>query len=347
MKSGKNNRRAGLKAMALSAVCALALTGCSGLPFDLPFELPNLPEMPFELPDLSGFPNPFDGLGTGTSVEEARAAKAGERTAQLSSDDLVEAGKLTVGINTSSTSAPFAIESSAGSLYGIDIDVASALADDLGLAVRFVEVAGIDSDLSEGKCDLVMDVSSGSSTTATIVGSYYESCPAFFALGDLRVVTTDELNGKTVAVQEGSVSQGVLGRSNLSMEQKTFINLNDAFEALRSGEVDYVLCDAYPGAYLAAAYEGASFVGAISTPTSYGIAVSTDKVNLQTALQQSLDTITNNGVMDVIRSVWVGGMPAISPDQVVQGIQIEGGTSTAGSADQDGTTAGANAVTLF
>ena len=337
MKSGKNNRRTGLKAMALSVACALALTGCSGLTNNLPFEFP----------DLSGLPNPFAALGTGTSVEEARVAKAGEHTSQLSSTDLVEAGKLTVGINTTSASAPFAIESSAGTLYGIDIDVASALADELGLTVRFVEVGGIDSALSEGTCDLVMDVSSGSSTTATIVGSYYESCPAFFAMGDTRVVTTDELNGKKVAVQEGSVSQGILGRSNLSMEQSTFINLNDAFEALHSGEVDFVLCDAYPGAYLAAAYEGASYVGAISTPTSYGMAVSTDKAELQAAVQQSFDTISGNGVMDVIRSVWVGGMPAISPDQVIQGIQIEGGTSTADSAEQDGTTAGANAVVLF
>jgi|GEM_PF-192297 len=347
MKSGKNNRHNGMRAAVVSMACALALTGCSGLPFDLPFELPNMPELPFELPDLSELPNPFAALGTGTSVEEARAAKAQERTSQLSSEDLVEAGKLTVGINTSTASAPFAIESSSGSLYGIDVDVASALADDLGLEVHFVKVDGIDSALSAGTCDVVMDVSSATNTTATIVGSYYESCPAFFAVGDMRVATLEELSGKTVAVQDGSVSQGALSRSNLSMEQKTVINLNDAFEALHSGEVDFVLCDAYPGAYLAAAYEGASFVGALSTPESYGIAVSTEKVNVQSAVQQSLDAIANNGVMDVVRSVWVGGMPAISTEQVIQGIQIEGGTSTAESAEQDGTTAGANAVVLF
>lgn len=347
MKSGKNNRRVGFRATVVSMACAMALTGCSGLPVDLPFELPQLPKLPFELPDLSGMPNPFSMLGTSTSVEEARAAKAHERTSQLGPTDLVEEGKLTVGINTSSVSAPFVIESSSGTLYGIDIDVASALAGEMGLEVRFVKADGVESDLSEGKCDIVLDVASGSSGSAVVMGGYYESCPAFFAKSELRVATKDELNGKKVAVQDGSVSQGLLGRSNLSMEQQTFINLNDAFEALDAGEVDYVLCDAYPGAYLAAAYEGTSFVGALSTPASYGIGVSADKVALQSAAQAALDAINTNGVMEVIRTTWLGGMPAISADQVIQGIEIEDGTSTASSAEQDGTTAGANAVVPF
>ena len=92
---GATHRKSLAAALALS--CALVLSGCSNLPFDmpnLPFELPQLPqlpELPFDLPDPSSLPNPFAALGVSTSVEEARAAKASEKTSTLTSDDLVQA----------------------------------------------------------------------------------------------------------------------------------------------------------------------------------------------------------------------------------------------------------------
>jgi len=336
MSRGNVKRNIVGKAVAVAMACAISLTGCSNLPFELP-------ELPFELPDLSGIPNPLSSLGTGSSVEEAREAKASEHNKSLGIADLIYDGTLTVGLQTRNVSAPFFIEGTNG-IYGIDVDLASALADHLGLAVRFVSVDGVEQPLADGLCDIVMDVDANHSGDAAVVGSYYESSASFFALGDGYIATADDLSGKTVAVQDGSVSQGVLNRSDLSMTQQPYVNLNEAFEALLSGEVDFVLCDSYPGAYLAAAYDGVSFVGSLNDPSLYGVAAPAGKEALVVAVQDALAEISANGEMDIIRSVWIGSMPVITADQVVQGVSI---SAYADTGSQDGSTAGANAVVVY
>lgn len=342
-------RHIGFKATVVAAACALALSGCSSLPFDLPFELPQLPELPFELPDLSAFPNPFDALGTTTSVADARAAQTGANVAGLTAADLVSEGYLTVGLQREDVSAPFVIEGSGSSIYGIDVDLASAVADELGLMVRFVSVEGVDQPLANGLADVVMDSSPERVSRSTVVGSYYESAAAFFTYGPSVVATPEELNGRTVGVQESSFSQGVLNRSSLGMTQAMYANLNEAFDALQRGEVDYVLCDIYPGAYLAAAYDGVGFAGILGTPTAMGMAVSADNATLQVVVQDALATVLGNGSMDIIRQVWVGGMPAVSVDDTIQGVTVSEAADAAPAAEepQDGSTAGANAVILY
>ena len=331
--------------MALALSCALVLSGCSGLaskaalaaphapqslfalpelpdlPFDLP-ELPAFPDLPFDLPDLSSLPNPFAAFGVNTSVDEARAAKAHEQASTLTAEDLVQAGLLTVGLQTNQVSAPFIVTGSGAGLYGIDIDFASAVADKLGLAVRFVEVTEVDNPLATGVCDVVFDAAPSRVKTATIVGGYYETGIAFFSKEAAHVATIDELQGKTVALQDGSVSQGALNRTTLEMEQRPYANLNESFEALVAGEVDYVLCDAYPGAYLAAAYDGASFAGLLTAPTTVGIAAPTDKSQLQLALKEAIAAVSDGGSMDIIRSVWIAGMPALTEADVIADVPI-------------------------
>ena len=357
--------------MAIALSCALVLSGCSGLaskaalaaphapqslfalpelpdlPFDLP-ELPAFPDLPFDLPDLSSLPNPFAAFGVNTSVDEARAAKAHEQASTLTAEDLVQAGLLTVGLQTKQVSAPFIVTGSGAGLYGIDIDFASAVADKLGLAVRFVEVDEVDNPLATGVCDVVFDAAPSRVKTATIVGGYYETGIAFFSKEAAHVATIDELQGKTVALQDGSVSQGALNRTTLEMEQRPYANLNESFEALVAGEVDYVLCDAYPGAYLAAAYDGASFAGLLTAPTTVGIAAPTDKSQLQLALKEAIAAVSDGGSMDIIRSVWIAGMPALTEADVIADVPIR---KDAPPLDewgevQDGTNAGSNAVVI-
>ena len=349
---GATHRKSLAAALALS--CALVLSGCSNLPFDmpnLPFELPQLPqlpELPFDLPDPSSLPNPFAALGVSTSVEEARAAKASEKTSTLTSDDLVQAGILTVGLQTNQISAPFIVEGTGRSIYGIDVDFASAVADELGLAVRFVEVTDIDDPLATGVCDIVLDAAPARTKTAAIVGGYYETGVAFFSKEASHVATVDDLQGKTVALQDGSVSQGALNRTTISMEQRPYTNLNESFEALVAGEVDYVLCDAYPGAYLAAAYDGADFAGLLTSPSMVGIAAPVDKANLQLALKDAIASVSDGGAMDIIRSTWINGMPTLTETDVIANVPIredappldEWGTV------QDGSNAGSNAVII-
>lgn len=335
------SRQAGRTAAALALACACTLSACSGNPLEAMQGL------------LGGGASgsASDGATSASASSDATAQLANAKAQAIPDESLVEAGTLTVGLLTDSVGAPFIISGSGSSIEGIDIDLAADIASDLGLLVRFVSVGSVDGALAYNNCDIVMDVSTERAGTATVLGGYYEVASAFFHKGTETVVSTNDLNGHSVAVQAGSVSESALNSTVLDMARKQYANLNEAFEALAAGEVDYVLCEAYPGAYLASAYEGVSFAGALSAPASLGIAASTNNPEVQEAVKGSLDAILNNGVYDIVRGRWLGGMGEISADKVIQGVpQAEQPAASGeaenveGGASQDGSGAGANAV---
>lgn len=317
-------------AMAFALTGSVLLAGCSGNP----------------LTAIGGF-------FKGTSVEAARAEKAKEHEQAVPDENLVMPGTLTVGLPIGTVTAPFAItDNTDDSIEGIDVDLAAALASDLGLKVRYVDVGSAEAALAERACDIVMDVTPERAGSTTVLGGYYELATGFFRKGEATVVGVGDLAGKKVGLQAGSVSEGTLNTVVLDVVRQPYPNLNEAFAALDAGEVDYVLCEAYPGAYLASAYQGIAFVGAINAPTSVGVSARADNAALQEAATKSLSAITKNGVYDIVRSRWIGGMGTVSPEQVIANIQKaeHSGPNTGGAENVDGSTgaltAGANAVVV-
>ena len=204
---------------------ALLLTGCDGLP----------------------------GVQT-TSVPDAKAAHAASLSPKVDASALVEAGYLTVGLRTSSSTAPFCVTSDGSQVQGLDVELAYALGDELGLRVKFVDVSDAGSSLGQS-CDVVMGMKGSDTNAAVLAGSYAESAAALFRRGSTGVAKIEDLSSKKLGLQAGSVSEKTLGNTGLVVERASYSNLNEAFADLEAGKVDYVLCDAYSGAYLAKAYD--------------------------------------------------------------------------------------------
>ena len=337
MRQGSGRRAA---TALLTVAVSIGLTGCS---------FPTFSDFSLAL-DVPSVSEGLDSLATGG-------------TAQLSSPTIRQERYLTVGIDTSANTAPLYMEDSSGKVSGIDVDLASALADELGLKVRFVSVGDVDS-ATASTVDIVMGVPSEDLSGSTVVGSYAESASAFFYKGSTGVVSSSDLNGKTVGVQSGSVSEQKLNKTTLGMSRQTFEDLNDAFEALESGSIDYVLCDAYAGAYVASSYDDIGFAGSLNDPSSYGIAIAASNTALKQSVQQALENVEGNGVYDAIRTRWVGSLPTLTSSQQISDISTADADSSSTDSDlsdasedistetsevdnaKDGSTAGSNAVIL-
>ena len=262
--------------------------------------------------------NPSALLGGGTSVAEAKAAARDARTSKLDAADLHTAGTLTVGLLSSET-APLLCSSSGNQAQGLDVDAAYALADQLGVDCAFVSVTGLSGAFDT--CDVVMGVQAGDDADIAVAGSYAEDAMALFARsGSGAKVTADALAGKTVGVQAGSVSQRALADTNLQVEQQSFTNLNEAFEALDAGKVDYVLCGAYSGGYLAAVYDDVSCVGSLAQPSYIGVGVKAENSSLFSKVLDAMDEVSTNGVLDVVRGKWVGSMQRLDTTSVIDGV---------------------------
>lgn len=293
----RNNLHRAPSAIA-AGLLAATLTGCSIGPV-------NLPDI-----DLS-----FAGVVT-TSVADAEASIRAARTPAVDSSELVEAGCLTVGLLPSNT-APLLSTKTDGTQAGIDVEFAYAVADQLGLDVKFVTVSA--ASAVNGQCDVVMGVSSseaGSDATISVVGDFAETAVGVFSRTPL---TAADLAGKTVGVQPGSTSERVLSGANLGCVEQNLTSVNESMSALAAGTVDAVVCDAYAGSYIAADYEGVALQGTLDTPVSLGVAVSSSKASLSAAVKTAVESAQGNGQLDVIKSRWANGVGTLTSASLLQG----------------------------
>lgn len=288
-------RRHRICAIAAAATVAVVLGGCSIGQVDLDDYVASLP-----------------------SVEEARAQRNEGMTPVVSGSALREEGKLVVGIPVAQT-VPFSTVSDEGERVGLSVNMAHALADELGIpSVSFVTVSDAESALADA-CDVVIGVEPDDVTDATVLGPFAQSATGVFTRGEVSApIDASALRGASLGVQEGSVSAAALSNYELNASRVGFTSLNEAFDALESGAVDYVVCDAYSGAYLAAAYADISLAGTLGDPTVVGVAVGNPE--LVDAVQAALETIQTSGLGAVARASWVGDFPELTTDLCVTGL---------------------------
>ena len=285
------------------------------------------------------------------TVKQTTASSEGSVPA-ASIEGLKKDGMLTVGVR-SSASAPFVI-GSGDSISGLDVDLGASLASELNLKASFVSVDDVGKALQE-TCDVVINVTSSEANGFDVVGDYAETGYAFFHRGETKVSTVDEISGKSVAVQQGSSSQMALKVTSLSMNEVTFSSLNESFEALKSSTVDYVLCQSCSGAYLTAWQEKLAFAGLMNEPTAQGIALASGDGAVAKAVREAYEKMNDNGVLSEVRRSWLGNCPKLTSESVIKDIPMKEtngeplsnslATQEVLQTAQDGSTAGANAVT--
>lgn len=240
-----------------------------------------------------------------------------------------EEGTLRVGVNTEN---PPLAGMGSGKIIGIDVDIAAALADELGLKVSIMDV-GSDaaSAIAEGKVDVVMGIDAANAESDYWVSSsYLPTGIALFALSpDAGVPTPD--SGATFAAQVSSKSAWAVS-NEFGQDALTSTNsLSDAFAALQAGTVQYVAADAIIGLY-AAHGQGldVSVVAMLMKPSGYCMAVSVENADLQQVAGDALANLVNNGTIDVIERKWLGASVALDGLQVIgDGSAVEGSDDTA------------------
>ncbi len=83
-------------------------------------------------------------------------------------------------------------------------------------------------------------------------------------------------------------------------------------DALEKGDVPVVAGDALVGAYIARDYPNVHLAGQMESATLLGVAVAPENAELADAARQALDGLSADGVLDAIRSKWVGALPKLN-----------------------------------
>lgn len=260
-------------------------------------------------------------------------------TPTVSDDALVTPGTLTVALDTSD--APQAMQGADGELTGYAVDAARALASRMGLKVAFVDASSAGSALGDNKADIFIgEINSTDGDVSSLGTCLYDAASVFGKTSDggSLSVSTDTLNTSTLGVQISSASQEALAKQSITANQKTYSNINECFEALESGEVDYVICDSTAGGYLARLMSEISYVGALEAPSTLGVAGLSSNDELCRAVSDALDGITVDGTLEAVHCVWYGTMPYDLTTKTVSGVNLQ----SSGSASSDSESSDSN-----
>ena len=148
----------------------------------------------------------------------------------VSDSALKSSGTLRVGVNASN--APYAAESS-GSIVGIDVDIAAALADELGLCLNWWMSASVDTAFTKDNVDIVMGVTK-SNSAYWMSDSYMSSAVALFSLTQNATAPTQS-GSFSVAAQSSSMSAWEVTDHYGESCSRNSTGSSGAFESLQTG----------------------------------------------------------------------------------------------------------------
>lgn len=292
-------------------------------------------------------------------------------TPSVSTPVILEEGVLKVGVNAAN--APLAGQpTNSTKIVGIDVDIAAAIADSMGLKLEIIDV-GSDPEaaLSEGRVDVVMGVdnadgdysfwcsesyiptgialftaSGAGDVSSSAAGSEGASGAEGAADGNAAEAATSSApiddSSISIAAQLSSKSAWAAANVYQSANLITTDTLESAFSALSEGEVQYVASDMVVGMYAAHSKDRAIEVVALLQPASgYSIGVNSENAELQQLIADAVAELTGNGIISAIEAKWLGMTMDVGSIPLAEGAAASHDSEADDS--QDGSDEGLNA----
>lgn len=256
----------------------------------------------------SGSAAPETTAAATTAPAAETTAPTAETTAPAAAAPLtIEDGKLVM--STNAAFPPYEMTTDDGGFEGIDVEIAGAIAEKLGLEL-VVDDMDFDAALlavQQGKSDIVM---AGVSVTDArlLVMNFSDS----YATGVQVVivkegsdVTMDNLGEKMIGCQRGTTGyiyasdtpeNGGYGEDHVT----AYDNGATAVQALMNGQVDCVIIDSAPAQEFVAANPGLTILEGNWVEESYAIGINKENTALVDAVNQALAELTADGTVQAI-----------------------------------------------
>ena len=221
----------------------------------------------------------------------------------------VTPGKLTMSTNASFP--PYEMVADDGSFEGIDIEVAGAIAEKLGLELQ-VDDMGFDAALQAaqtGKSDMVMagvTITEERQAVMDFSNSYANGVQVVIVKEGSPIQTVDDLaNANMIGCQMGTTGytfcsdtpeNGGFGEDHVT----PYDDGAAAVQALMNGQIDAVVIDNKPAQEYVAANPGLKILDGDFTNEDYAIGVAKGNTALLDAINGALEELTNDGTIQSI-----------------------------------------------
>lgn len=253
------------------------------------------------------------GGSNSAASSSAAGSVSGSASGSVSNGDpaftTVTPGKLTMSTNASFP--PYEMVADDGSFEGIDIEVAGAIAQKLGLELQ-VDDMGFDAALQAaqtGKSDMVMagvTVTEERQAVMDFSNSYANGVQVVIVKEGSPIQTVDDLaNANMIGCQMGTTGyifcsdtpeNGGFGEDHVT----PYDDGAAAVQALMNGQIDAVVIDNKPAQEYVAANPGLKILDGEFTNEDYAIGVAKGNTALLDAINGALEELTNDGTIQSI-----------------------------------------------
>ena len=159
---------------------------------------------------------------------------------------------ITIGIDDEF--APISFHNERNELVGFDIDLAKEAADRLGVEIKFKSINWDEkeSEITSGDVDMIwngLDITEERKEYMIFTKPYMDDRQILLVKegNGQDIYSEEDLAGKIVGTQAGSTSDDYLNENETIKDSlkgyKTYEKFNEVVDALRSGEIDVLICD--------------------------------------------------------------------------------------------------------
>ena len=245
---------------------------------------------------------------TDTPAATESAAPESETPAADGTFTTVEEGKLVM--TTSADFPPYEYTTDDGGYAGIDVDIAQAIAEKLGLELVINDV-GFDNALlavQQGQSDIVMagvTVTEERLLSMDFSNSYANGVQVVIVTEDSDIQSIEDLDGKLIGTQMGTTGylycsdtpeNGGYGEENVT----AYADGATAVQALINGQVDCVVIDNAPAQEFVKANPGLKILDTEFTNENYAIGVAKGNTALLDAINGALAELEADGTLQSI-----------------------------------------------
>ena len=236
-----------------------------------------------------------------SEVAADQSSSAGESAAADGELKLVEEGKLIV--STNAEFPPYEYYD-ANEIVGIDIEIAQAIADKLGLELEVKDGAfdAIIAEVVSGKADIGiagMTVTDERKQNVDFSDSYATGTQVIIVKEDSEIKSAADLEGKSIGVQLGTTGD-IMATDIKDSKVEQYNKGMDAVQALSQGKIDAVIIDSEPAKFYEKEVSGLKILDEAFAVEDYAIAVKKGNTALQSKINEALKELKAEGKIDEI-----------------------------------------------
>ena len=242
-----------------------------------------------------------------TKAEETKAEESKAEEAPAAELETVQKGKLVMVTNAEFPPYEFHDQNA---IVGIDVEIAGAIAEQLGLELEIEDIAfdSIIPEIVSGKADIGaagMTVTEDRKQNVDFSDTYAHATQVIIVKEDSEIKGVADLEGKVMGVQQGTTGDIYVSGDYGDAAVERYAKGMEAVQALAQGKIDAVVIDGEPAKQYIKEVEGLKIIDESYTDEDYAIAIKKGNTAMVEAVNAALAELKSEGKLDEIVAKYI------------------------------------------